>query len=475
MPINVAHEIKGDVLGDAAYISGQGQGMERRREQDRENSLQQEVNAIRDKARQDANAHFFASLQAQKEAGNREFEFEKQKYEQIPQRQKQLGQIENDLTMDLADRQYSRSQQAELEKISTARDYVSRNADSRYTPQEQQLLLQQIDEAQNGIQPTRKMYDKPWPKQQDSGQVWVDENTGSTLTRDDKGNVRVLVKPESINSFDNHLKVREQITDYASNIYKSLEMSETPITWQDAIKQAQEFYGDLMGNKDTPQVPAGDEETMADTILQNTMSPDTYAAAKTTGLSSKDIYFITQQLSKEADKPKPSDDISKKEWIKKENFNDYNQKFADAVPQGQRQDAYNDDPYLKQNASALADPDYKPASQFAVWQELTDTQRDKAYQKYVSQNKMPLSDRFNMAVSRVISSGDYKNYKDKQSKHNSAILSKEQFNQKCKDDPQFLWNFVKASNKPQTPMVDPQQVEMSRAIGASTKPVFRGL
>ena len=156
MGIKVAHRISGDILGEASYASGQAQGMERRREQDRNYDLQKEINAIREKARQDANARFFAQLQAQTQARNEEMAFREQQYEEFPERQQQLGQIENDLKKDFTDFQYSRSQQQQLNKLAQARDYVQRNPDGRYTPQEQQQLLQQIDESEYGIQPIQR-------------------------------------------------------------------------------------------------------------------------------------------------------------------------------------------------------------------------------------------------------------------------------------------------------------------------------
>ena len=488
MGIKVEHRISGDVLGDASYASGQAQGMERRREQDRNYQLQQEINAIREKARQDANARFFAQLQAQTQARNEQMDFSERQYEEFPERQQQLGQIENDLKKDFTDFQYSRSQQQQLDKLAQARDYVRRNPDGRYTPEEQQQLLQQIDEAEYGIQPIQRKENTPWPKEQDLGQVWTDENTGATFTRDDKGNVKVLVKPENQGlTFNDQLKLKKEIASYAENIIRTSQGTENEIDRTNAMKMAEQFFGNLPGTQNRETNPPadsseyGDEESMADSILRQVMSPQTYEAAKATGLPAKDIYYMTQQLMNQTKAPAPAEsnssgNIGKDQWMSNnDNFNQYRKRFASGIPQGQIEQAYKNDPYIDSNHSVLADPNHKVTTPYATWEELTDSQRDKAYEKYTDENKLPLGDRFGMAVSRVISQADYKNYKQKEQEHKAKLLTQEQFAQKCEDDPEFLWKFIKASNSPQPVNIDSTQVDMHRAIDAYSKPVFGGL
>jgi len=365
---------------------------------------------------------------------------------------------------------------------------VRRNPDGRYTPDEQNLLLQQIDEAEYGIQPIQKKQTSPWPKEQDFGQVWTDGNTGATFTRDDKGNVKVLVKPENQGlTFDDQLKLKKEIASYAENIIRTSQGTENEINREDAMKMAEQFFGNLPGpqNKET-NPPAdrseyGDEESMADNILRQVMSPQTYEAAKATGLPSKDIYYMTQQLMSRAKKPAPAKtsdngDISKDTWMaNNENFNQYRRRFASGIPQNQIEEAYKNDPYIASNNSALADPNHEVTTPYATWEELTDYQRDKAYEKYLEENKLPLGDRFGMAVSRVISQADYKNYKQKEKEHKAKLLTQEQFAQKCESNPEFLWNFIKAPNKPQPVNIDSTQVDMHRAIDSYSKPVFGGL
>lgn len=480
MGIRVAHQINGDVLGEAAWASGQAQGMERRREQDRNYSLSQEVNAIREKARQDANARFFAQLQAQNETRDQEMAFRQRQYDELPERQQILGQIENNLRKDFTDFQYSRAQQQQLEKIAQARDYVTRNVDGRYSPGEQENLLRQIDEMEYGIQPLQKKPDTPWPKEQDFGQVWNDPNTGATLTRDEKGNVKVLVQPDDSTSFANQLKLREKIADYAEKLYESRQVSENPISWEDSIKLAQQFYGDL-GKPAGQDQPVGNAETMADTILRQIMSPETYAAAKATGLPAVDIYYMAQQLMNPTEQPSAetsteNGDISKDEWMSNnENFNQYRQRFASGIPQSQIEEAYKNDPYVDSNNSALAQADHEVATPYATWEELTDHQREKAYEQYREQNKMPLSHRFGKGLSRLISRSDYKNYLEDEKKHESKLLTEEQFKEKCQENPEFLWQFIKAPNRPVPATIDWTQVDMHRAIDTYRQPVFGGL
>lgn len=88
---------------------------------------------------------------------------------------------------------------------------------------------------------------------------------------------------------------------------------------------------------------------------------------------------------------------------------------------------------------------------------------------------LSISERFGKAVARVISKSDYQNYVKRQKAHEESLLSKKEFIEKCKNDPQFLWTFLKVSNEREAPRVDQQTVETSRALGASRKPVFRGL
>jgi hypothetical protein len=468
--------MSGDVVGDVAYASGQAQGQERRRQQDREHNIQQEINALRERARQDANAQFFAQLQAQTQARSDEMDFRRQQYEELPERQLQLGQIQNSLQKDLSEWEYSRAQQKEIQKLAQARDYVTRNTDGLYTPKEQENLLRQIDAMEHGMQPVQRKTESPWPKEQDIGQVWVDDRSGATLTRNEKGSVRVLVKPDDGTSFTNQLKLRETIAKYAKDIFDSSQTSENPVSLEDSLKIAERFFGDLMPQQDN-SMPAGDADTMADTILRSMMSPETYAAAKATGLPSTDIYYLAQQLMQQ---PKPSlemaDDLKKDEWMaKNDHFHQYRQRFAGNIPQSRIEEAYQNDPYVKGNDSVLADSEHEVTTPHATWEELTKSQKEKAYQKYLDENKQPLSDRFGMSVAKVISSSDYKNYQQKQKAHQDKLLTEEQFAEKCAENPEFLWQFIKAPNRSIPAVVDWGQADMHRAIDSYRKPVFGGL
>lgn len=469
MGIKVEHRTDGSAIGDTAYAAGEAQGSERRREQDRSYQLQQEVNAIREKARQDANARFFAQLQSQMQGRSDEMAFREKQYEELPQRQEQLGQIENDLQKDLSEWEFSRAQQQQLAKLTQARDYVTRNADGRYTADEQETLLRQIDEAELGIKPLQRKQTS-WPKEQEAGRVWTDEATGASLTRDDKGNVKVLVKPDDSASFANQLKLKETIAKYAKDIFDTHQMSESPLSWEDALKTAQDFYSDMSGESQPPQ---GNEEMMADQLLQQMMSPETYAQAKATGLSSLDIYYMAQQLAQQ--ETKEQGDIKKKQWMAKDdNFSDYRKRFAGPVQKSQIEDAYNNDPYVESNESALRQEGHEVTTPHSTWQELTKYQRKAAYKKYLKENKQPLSDRIGMKVARVISPGDYKNYEKKKTQHEAKLLTEEQFAQKAKDDPAFLWQYTKLSNKPAPVKIDSVETDMHRAIDSYGRPSYFG-
>jgi hypothetical protein len=314
----------------------------------------------------------------------------------------------------------------------------------------------------------------PWSKEQDSGRVWVDESSGATLTRDDKGNVKVLVKPDNETSFANRLKLKETIAKHAKDIYDSLQLSEKPVSMEEALKIAGQFYSDLMPQE--TGAPVGNAETMADTILRQVMSPETYAAAKATGLPSADIYFMTQQLMNQANRQTPTKptekssdssggDINKDQWMaNNENFNQYRQRFADAVPQNQIEEAYKNDPYVDSNNSVLADANHQVTTPYATWEELTKHQRDTAYEQYLKQNKLPVGDRIGMKIAKVISKSDYKNYQEKEAKHKAKLLTEEQFKQKCTQTPEFLWQFIKAPNRPASATVNSSQADTHRAM-----------
>ncbi|MDD5457874.1 MAG: hypothetical protein PHF37_00550 [Phycisphaerae bacterium] len=377
MGIKIEHRPSGESVGNIAYAVGQGEGLERRTQQDREYSLQREINAIRERARQDANAQFYAQLQAQIQARNDEMAFRERQYEELPGRQQQLGEIENSLRKDLGEWEYSRAQQRELAKLSQARDYVTRNPDGRYSPQEQENFLRQIDEMEFGFKPMQKKTESPWPKEQDVGQIWTDQTSGATLTRDDKGNVKVLVDPDDSTSFANQLKLKETIAKHAKDIYDSRQMSENPISIEESFKIAEKFYADLMPQPQNNPTPAGDEETMADTMLRSVMSPQTYQAAKATGLPLKDIYFMTQQLmSQPQGSVTLADDVKKKDWLANDNnFNKFKERYARGVPRSQIEQDY-------QNQNAAPD---KIALE---WQQAGgDPSAEYAYQKYLKEHK----------------------------------------------------------------------------------------
>jgi uncharacterized short protein YbdD (DUF466 family) len=139
------------------------------------------------------------------------------------------------------------------------------------------------------------------------------------------------------------------------------------------------------------------------------------------------------------------------------------------VPQGQIEEAYQNDPYIKENDSTLSDPKHEVTTPHATWEELTNSQRKNAYEKYLDENKQPFGDRFGMAVAKIISSGDYKNYQQKQKEHQAKLLTEEQFAQKCEENPEFLWQFVKIPNRPQPARIDQVTADQHRAIDSQRR------
>ena len=477
MGITVGHEVSGAASGSAAFQIGQGQA--RLREQERRDRIASEMRQLRLRYRQLEQQQ--EQFEAQMELSSDEKSEDKEQYQTglehdlLVRKLRHKAEMEKlEFHRETPEWQYSRVQKRQLAKLMQAKDYITRNPDGRYTAEEQENLLRQIDEMEHGIRPLERK-PQPFPKGQDAGSLWVDESTGATMTRDDNGNVKVLVQPDTLKSFDNQLKLREKMADFAKNLFETRQLSDNSLTWDEAVKAAEDFYSDLMPQK---QDSAGDMEVQADMILQQVMSPETYKAAKATGLSSVDIYYLAQQAAQRVAQGKTpeTDDISKKEWLEKDNFNDYRQRFTRDATVDQIEKQFLNDPYIDTNNSVLADPEHKVTTPYATWDELTDTQRAKAYKKYLSKNKPPLRIRAGLKVSRVISPGDYKNYKKELEKHHAKLLTEEQFAEKAKADNEFLWQFLKQSNKKKPVKINQTEADAHRAIDLYGRPsYFRGM
>jgi len=85
-----------------------------------------------------------------------------------------------------------------------------------------------------------------------------------------------------------------------------------------------------------------------------------------------------------------------------------------------------------------------------------------------------LGDRVNMTVAKLVSPDDYKNYQQKEKTFLEKLLTKEQFEQKCTENPEFLWQFAKIANRFTSAGVDSTQTDMHRAINQSRTPSLFG-
>jgi len=93
----------------------------------------------------------------------------------------------------------------------------------------------------------------PWPEGQEPGQSWKDPETGHTMTRDDKGNQKVLHKAP-----DTKPTVKEKI-----DVWKlALEMSPN-------IKKAREIVNEIMGIKEEPPAAGAPESSGSDTDYES--------------------------------------------------------------------------------------------------------------------------------------------------------------------------------------------------------------
>lgn len=240
-----------------------------------------------------------------------------------------------------------------------------------------------------------------------------------------------------------------------------------------------------------PQLQGDMTEQQADTALKEIMSPEAYQQAKATGIPATELLqsvnaYLQQnktvnnnpaQQSEKTEVNNQDENLSKEfnSMLEGGSFAEYRKRFAAGIPQKQIEEAYKNDPFVPANNSKLAEPGYKPKTKLRTWEELTDYQRERAYELYLDQNKQPLGDRFGMAVARVISKADYENYKRKKKEHESKLLTKEQFAKKAQNDNQFLWKFVKISNQKGPVEINRADVDVHRALDSQRLPVFRGL
>ncbi len=231
--------MSGQAIGDVAFGGGKLHGKAQARQQQNQYQLQQEMLEIRRQAQADA------AMQAQMQFRAKQLELEQRQsqYEDLPQRQLELGRIENKLLDERSQLEFSHKQKQQMARINEAMDYVQRNPDGYYSPEEQQVLMRQLTESKHGIQPTQPKEPMPWPEEQGPGMIWED-GRGNLLTRDHNANVKVLQSQadQSLGPRD-YFQLNKMVYDLAEQLYDQHQYDEQPLTREQAMRQAKDILG----------------------------------------------------------------------------------------------------------------------------------------------------------------------------------------------------------------------------------------
>lgn len=246
-----------------------------------------------------------------------------------------------------------------------------------------------------------------------------------------------------------------------------------------------------------PQLQGDMTEQQADTALKEIMSPEAYQQAKATGipatelLQSVNAYLQqnktvnnnpaqqsekTEVNNSEKTEVNKQDENSRKEFnsmLKDGSFAEYRKLFAAGIPQKQIEEAYKSDPFVPGNNSKLAEPGYEPKTELRTWEELTDYQREKAYETYkLWWNSLGIRRRLEYIIGgETIKWG----LMQKNRKEKGEFMTKEQFAKKAQNDNQFLWKFVRVPNPKGPVKINRADVDVHRALDSQRLPVFRGL
>jgi len=238
-----------------------------------------------------------------------------------------------------------------------------------------------------------------------------------------------------------------------------------------------------------PQLQGDMTEQQADTALKEIMSPEAYQQAKATGIPATELLqsvnaYLQQnktvnnnpaQQSEKTEVNNQDENLSKEfnSMLEGGSFAEYRKRFAAGIPRKQIEEAYKNDPFVPANNSKLAEPGYKPKTKLRTWDELTDYQRENAYESYKRWwNRLGIAGRLEYMV------GDQtveRRLMEKNRKEKGEFMTKEQFAKKAQNDNQFLWKFVKISNPKGPVKINQVEVDMHRALGSQMLPVFRGL
>jgi len=240
MGITVSHEVPIEVLSQLGYSAGKGQ--QRERDIDRRNALVLALRRMNDaeRARQEGLAYnreqsglnrehdlemfdrrtgAASDLYGQQQGGRMDLagfqaDLEGEMYDRRTadafdaQRMQQQGAMDlqglrNQGYVDRAQKQYSAAQQREIAKIQAGHDWLDKQvALGTWTPEQADDAHMQLEEQRHGITPREPIgADSPYPVGMDIGDTWL-HNTGAIMTRDSKGDVKMLNSPPKPNDSD---------------------------------------------------------------------------------------------------------------------------------------------------------------------------------------------------------------------------------------------------------------------------------
>jgi hypothetical protein len=206
MAINVSYNTDPRLSGTAAYAAGAGEYQQRQQQrgdalaaQARQAGMQQQQLDLQRENMQLADKRYYEGIenevdrdlwmsqqgliereqqiQGQMRLGDHAAELERtQRLQMMPWAQRQLEQMEEEMFRI---------------QIDPSLDDFERESAMR----EKGLQLQRVHSAANAAQRAQSRF----PQGQDVGDSWNDGNTGAMITRDNDGNVRLLLKPDEIN------------------------------------------------------------------------------------------------------------------------------------------------------------------------------------------------------------------------------------------------------------------------------------
>jgi hypothetical protein len=219
-----------------------------------------------EQARRDAKKMQKAQLEAQQEQfqQSRQDKFTTMQMEQDAQRQRDtqyqeflMGRDEAKAAQqgDLVNLKYSAKQRADIEKINQDIDYINQNPSM--SPQQKKNAIMELERRRGSIMklPTPRQ-DSPFPDGQDIGQTW-EIGGGGVATRDNKGNIRILVKPPT----------PEEYSKIYDSVFKALSADgDIPdaATVEQAVMDRLSAYGKFMSNMS----PAGKQPGAAGAAQQ---------------------------------------------------------------------------------------------------------------------------------------------------------------------------------------------------------------